>query len=55
MKQLHNNGDEWKDEYRDILGLNAQLMDDVDSEGFEKDFKEVNKILGELNNEVNKY
>ena len=54
MKELHNNKDEWKGEYRDILGLNSQLMDDVDSEGFEKDFKEVNKILGELNSEVNK-
>jgi len=43
---------EWKDEFRDLLGLDKDITNDIDSEGFLEDFKEVNRILVELNDEV---
>lgn len=43
----------WKSEYRDIMGLNSDITEDINSESFLEDFKEVNRILKELNDEVN--
>ena len=44
----------WKPEYKKLIGLNSDLMDDIDSDSFAEDFKEVNMVLQELNDEVNK-
>lgn len=50
---MHEHDQVWKAEYRNIIGLNGNLMQDVDSDSFEVDFKEVNEILQQLNEEVN--
>ena len=49
-----NQGQEivWKKEFKTLLGLDGDITDDVDSPTFLDDFKEVNKILKELNDEV---
>jgi len=35
------------------LGLDKDITSDIDTDGFVEDFKEVNRILRELNDEVN--
>ena len=52
MKEMHATNDKWKSEYKDLLGLDSNLMNDVDTQSFEEDFKEVNEILQSLNSEV---
>lgn len=52
MNSQKNKELEWKSEFRDLLGLDQEITSDIDSEGFLEDFKEVNRILVELNDEV---
>jgi hypothetical protein len=49
---MQANDRQWKPEYKTLIGLDANLMDDVDSDEFDRDFKEVNEILKQLNSEV---
>lgn len=42
----------WNEEFRSILGMNGELTEGIESDEFMQDFKEVNRILRELNDEV---